>query len=204
MPPLLLVSRPPEIDSVRAAVESGVPAALPAVLGHMDHEVAVLELTARNCSGLRYARNSTIASVGGVSSGDDEEELETVIMLAALSGNLDMFHAVLEAMKEKLPTTKQVKYVVLALQDCCSGLQVSACACACVRVCVYVMVRESSTTEYFHPCEVRCLRGEENFAWRLPRRAAFVGCDTCLLAPESVLHTLVGGQPVCYRNESTT
>ncbi|CAM9466764.1 unnamed protein product, partial [Ectocarpus sp. 8 AP-2014] len=93
-----LYTLPPEIDSVHAAVESGVPAAVPAVLVDMDHEVAVLELTARNCSGLRDAR----------SNGDDDEELETVIMLAALSGNLDMFHTVLEAMKEKLPTAKQV------------------------------------------------------------------------------------------------
>ncbi|CAM9209896.1 unnamed protein product [Ectocarpus sp. 6 AP-2014] len=99
---------PPEINSVHAAVESGVPAAVPAVLVHMDHEAAVFELTARNCSGLRDASSIGTGNVYGNSSGDDEEELETVIMLAALSGNLDMFHTVLEAMKEKLPTAKQV------------------------------------------------------------------------------------------------
>ncbi|CAM9687700.1 unnamed protein product, partial [Ectocarpus sp. 13 AM-2016] len=99
---------PPEINSVHAAVESGVPAAVPAVLVHMDHEVAVIELTARSCSGLRDARSIGTGDVYGNSSGNDDEELQTVIMLAALSGNLDMFHTVLEAMKEKLPTGKQV------------------------------------------------------------------------------------------------
>lgn len=136
---------------MHAAVESGVPAAVPAVLVHMDHEVAVFELTARNCSGLRDATSIGTGNVYGNSSGDDDEELQTVIMLAALSGNLDMFHTVLEAMKEKLPTAKQVQVCcstptkrVLALQDCCSGLQLSACACACVRVCVYARVWASS------------------------------------------------------------
>ncbi|CAM9403921.1 unnamed protein product [Ectocarpus sp. 12 AP-2014] len=98
---------PPEINSVHAAVESGVPAAVPAVLVHMDHEVAVFELTARNRSRLRDARSIGTGDIYGNSSGDDDEELQTVIMLAALSGNLDMFHTVLEAMKEKLPTAKQ-------------------------------------------------------------------------------------------------
>ncbi|CBN75304.1 Ankyrin Repeat Transient Receptor Potential Channel [Ectocarpus siliculosus] len=99
---------PQEINSVHAAVESGAPAAVPAVLVHMDHEAAVFELTARNCSGLRDASSIGTGNVYGNSSGDDDAELETVIMLAALSGNLDMFHTVLEAMKEKLPTAKQV------------------------------------------------------------------------------------------------
>ncbi|CAM9791633.1 unnamed protein product, partial [Ectocarpus sp. 12 AP-2014] len=89
---------PPEINSVHAAVQSGVPAAVPAVLVHMDHEVAVFELTARNCSGLRDARSIGTGDVYGNSSGDDDDELRTVIMLAALSGNLNMFHTVLEAM----------------------------------------------------------------------------------------------------------
>lgn len=88
------------------------------------------ELTARNGRVLlnrrRSVRGSGIVTTGhrpgGSSSGGGggggggalegkEEQLETLAMLSALSGNVDMFTAVLQAMRQKLPTAQQVCFL---------------------------------------------------------------------------------------------
>lgn len=120
--------RPTEIDSIYAAVASGIPDAVPAVLGCIRHSQAVDELTARNVRNLveRHKSISVFSATprgsggsggsggydsfiaGGANGGKECEELETLEMLAALSGNLDMLNAVLRALLEKLPNEQQV------------------------------------------------------------------------------------------------
>lgn len=64
------------------AIESGIPQAVYTVVRTMRQDLVVMELMAR-----RY---------------DDEGRLETHIILAALSGDINMFNAVLHVMQREL------------------------------------------------------------------------------------------------------
>lgn len=131
---------PTDIDTLYAAVASGIPEAVPAVLGCIRDGQAEAELKARNAwaqldptrirvglgtsnrgggggvsagtSSRSYGSGGGVGAssrgYGGVVSGR-EEELETLAMLAAGSGNWDMFKAVLLAMRQKLRTEHQVR-----------------------------------------------------------------------------------------------
>lgn len=65
-----------------AAIESGVPEAVPAVLRVVRHDVAVRELTEMRVN--------------------DRQQLETLVMLSAFGGKVEMFNAVLRALRSKL------------------------------------------------------------------------------------------------------
>ncbi|CAM9848129.1 unnamed protein product [Scytosiphon promiscuus] len=118
-----------EIHSIYAAIKSGIPGAVSEVLGCIRDGQAVEELMAKNGRILldrstTFRGSGTFPAGGGNRGGGEggragggelegeRDEPETLAMLAALSGNVDMFTVVLQAMEQKLPIAHQITSVL--------------------------------------------------------------------------------------------